>query len=135
MVNISIFFLVIGLLFPSCQNSRKETIHNFTESKDIPMKTNDWKRDKEGCLRLRSLGLAEELINKNDLLNKSKEKFLSVFGEPNDMIEDESISKLIYYIENVCKEGVPIRNADRCWIQFDFYNDELIQIPKVFACE
>ena len=54
---------------------------------------NDWKKDQNGCLKLRTKKLAIELITKHNLNHSSKEKFINVFGEPNEKKKLSMIQK------------------------------------------
>ena len=62
---------------------------------------NDWKKDQNGCLKLRTEKLAIELIAKHNLNHSSKEKFITVFGEPNEkkLINDAEV--LVYYFDTL----------------------------------
>jgi hypothetical protein len=134
------YIITLCILF-SCQNDQKEKANyiDTTNSDSLQisnsLEINDWKKDKHGCSGLRTLGLARELIIKNELLEKSKETFYEIFGKPDEVRDNETNTNLTYYIEATCEDGKLIKNVDKCWMEFYFKNGLLIKIPEVFVCE
>jgi hypothetical protein len=112
-------------IFIDCNNKERKYIN---QNSDLNQYKNDWKLDKNGCLNLRNIKLADSLISKFDLTRKSKEDFLKVFGEPNKFEQDE----LIYYFDCACDENSDI-NGDKCYATFYFKDNKLND--KNFACE
>lgn len=88
-----------------------------------------WIQDTLGCKHMRTLGMAVSLIKKYDLLHKSKENFLLVFGYPNEIQNTQSSLYLIYYLESVCENDTLIVDSDKSWVEFVFINDTLTAIP------
>lgn len=115
------------------QNEKKQftseniAMLNVTSTEFITLDTNrqKWLKDSTGCLYLRSLELADQLIKNYDLFHKSKSEFILVFGKPNDINNTQDKLYLIYYIKSVCYEGMLIENADKSWIDFIIINDTL----------
>lgn len=139
MVDFKNFYLVFILFlfsFKNCNNDTNNEDNKFEpQINHLTTIENDWKRDEYGCLRLRTLELANELINKYNLLNSSTDSFKSVFGEPHKTYINKNKLTYIYIIEAYCIDGSPVYDSDVCWIQFEFINNKLIDIPDVFACE
>jgi hypothetical protein len=96
---------------------------------------NDWKKDSVGCLHLRTLELADSLIIVNNLLSKSTDEFIKVFGISNKKKEYDNKVVLVYYMDSVCKDGLLIKNADKCWVEFIFKNNKLTEIPTGYFIE
>jgi len=129
------FLFVFLFLFYSC-SQKKRFDFEFVENKvEDSMKFNNWKIDSWGCLNLRSLDLAKELIENNLLINDSIQRFINIFGAPNEINEEKNLMALIYYSETQCINGEINTGADKCWVQFNFSNQLLIEVPSVFACE
>ena len=98
--------------------------------KDKPKQNiNDWKKDQNGCLKLRTENLAIELIAKHNLNLSSKEKFITVFGEPNEkkLINDTEV--LVYYFDTLCDA----QEQDKCYAEFYFKRGLLTSTE--FLCE
>lgn len=73
--------------------------------KENVIKSNDWKMDSLGCLRLRCKNLSELMILENDLEKKRIKEFYKVFGRPNKqkVVNNETI--LMYYYGSMCIKG------------------------------
>jgi len=121
---ITLFYLCTGY-----QNNSHSTEFKNTEQ----VLTNDWIKDKNGCLKLRNKELAYKLIEENNLKNKSKEEFLKVFGvaNKNDTIKNNEI--LIYYFDCVCFSNQLKENGDKCYANFYFEKEQLKS--EEFICE
>lgn len=80
--------------------------------------------------------MAESLIVEYELLNKSIVDFKKVFGEPNEMQIKNDKVYLVYYFNSMCNaDNKIIDGADRCWMDFVFENNLLIEIPKYYMIE
>ena len=132
------------MTFCSCEKeqknekeSEKDTLNQSSIVISSNIKSANWIKDTFGCLKLRSLEIAQDLIIENELLNKSKEKFLLIFGEPNEKIISEGRLIFNYYINSYCDSAnKPILNSDKSWI--DFYFDStgrLKEIPQTIGIE
>ena len=91
-----------------------------------------WIQDSLGCVQLRTLELADSLIEKYDLLHKSTREFLLVFGKPNEILSTKEKLYLRYYMESECEKGLLIEDADKSWIDFVFIHDTL---NNYFICD
>jgi hypothetical protein len=96
---------------------------------------NDWKKDSVGCWHLRTLELADSLVSVNNLLAKSTDEFINVFGIPNKKKEYNNKIVFIYYLYSVCKEEKLVENADKCWVEFIFKDNKLTKIPTDYFIE
>jgi hypothetical protein len=90
---------------------------------------NDWKKDQNGCLKLRTEKLAIELIAKHNLNHSSKEKFINVFGEPNEKKFINDAEVLVYYFDTLCDA----QEQDKCYAEFYFKSGLLTSTE--FLCE
>ena len=90
---------------------------------------NDWKKDQNGCLKLRTEKLAIELIAKHNLNDSSKEKFINVFGEPNEKKFINDAEVLVYYFDTLCDA----QEQDKCYAEFYFKRGLLTSTE--FLCE
>ena len=90
---------------------------------------NDWKKDQNGCLKLRTEKLAIELIAKHNLNHSSKEKFINVFGEPNEKKFINDTEVLVYYFDTLCDA----QEQDKCYAEFYFRRGLLTSTE--FLCE
>ena len=77
---------------------------------------NDWKKDQNGCLKLRTEKLAIELIAKHNLNHSSKEKFIKFLENPmkKKFINDAEV--LVYYFDTLCD----VQEQDKCYAEFHF---------------
>jgi len=100
----------------------------------VKMQNNKWTTDSIGCY-FRTLELADSLIITNDLLGKSSNEFIKIFGEPNKIVKRDTKKFLIYYMNTFCRNGKLIDGADKSWVEFDFENDKLMIIPRDYAIE
>lgn len=131
------YFLII-LLSSAINSCTIDNGHLMREKEQCirPDNIHDWRIDSCGCLGLRSLELAGSLIEENDLLNKSAEEFESVFGMPNKRKTQNNVIYLVYYLNSVCDDNnQPRKNADRCWVEFVFQDNRLIEIPQYYTIE
>lgn len=118
-----------GCLFLSCNGQDTHSKKMVIEQNEM----NEWKQDENGCLKIRSMILAEKLVSENALRNKTKKDFVKIFGEPNqtENLLEESI--LIYFFDCVCQNNVPINGGDKCYAKFYFEQDRLNS--EEFICE
>jgi hypothetical protein len=123
--------VLLSLIFLSCNG--QETSKSKETKKQSINHTNDWKRDEYGCLKLRNKKLADSLIKKHNLEQETVEKFEQVFGQPNDTKVVNTQNVLIYYFDCICKENTIVKNSDKCYAEFYFKNNKLID--KIFLCE
>ena len=138
MVHSNIKYLtLISLLFllTSCFRGQKNNDENNKEV-EIPVIIRVQDNDSINCLHLRTLELAlADLITTNNLLGKSTNEFIKVFGKPNRITEDNAEKHLIYYAKSFCEADKFTKGADRAWAQFDFKNDTLTIIHPIFCFE
>ena len=148
MVRYNQFFIYCFILFGCVNTESTDTSERVSMKQNSHIQdVNDWKRDSLGCLRLRSLELARDMIEQNNLLDKSTEEFINYFGKPNEINKGGRLAKrypfgsqseiiLIYYIETLCENDTfIIEGADKCWVWFNFRENKLKKIPEIIACE
>jgi hypothetical protein len=125
MKNNIIKYVIIGLL---AANIFLKKLFKDKPEQNV-MIINDWKKDQNGCLKLRTEKLAIELIAKHNLNDSSKEKFINVFGEPNEkkLINDAEV--LVYYFDTLCDA----QEQDKCYAEFYFRRGLLTSTE--FLCE
>jgi len=125
MKNNIIKYVIIGLL---AANIFLKKLFKDKPQQNV-MIINDWKKDQNGCLKLRTEKLAIELIAKHNLNDSSKEKFINVFGEPNEkkLINDAEV--LVYYFDTLCDA----QEQDKCYAEFYFRRGLLTSTE--FLCE
>ena len=99
MKNNIIKFVIIGLGLLAAGIFLKNLFKDKPEQNETII--NDWKKDQNGCLKLRTKKLAIELIAKHNLNHSSKEKFINVFGEPNEKKFINDTEVLVYYFDNI----------------------------------
>jgi hypothetical protein len=92
-----------------------------------------WGKDSVGCLRLRTIELAKEMIAENHLMNSSKNDFIKVFNSPNVILQTQGGEVLKYYFDGFCENGIPIGDSDKCYATFLFKDGELFNTN--FTCE
>lgn len=127
LLNIAILFLLV-----SC-HSQNDTLKEPNETiKTLPL-SNDWIRDKNGCLKLRSEKLAYKLISENNLKNGVKEDFIKVFGAANKIDKINNKEVLIYYFDCICINNKLREDGDKCYANFYFEIDKLKS--EEFICE
>lgn len=119
------FIGIIGLL--------SQLACNFPKSDNNSSQSNDWTKDYWGCLNLRNEKLAKELVKQYDLDNKSQERFLKVFGNPNEKAKKEDFEILIYYFNSICDKNKPTKDSDKCFAKFYFESNKLKLTD--FECE
>lgn len=107
-------------------NSMNNKTNSLSNTLNIDTNKQKWIQDTNGCIHLRTPELADSLIEKYDLLHKSKSDFLSVFGKPNEILNTKEKTYWRYYIESVCENEILIEEADKSWIDFVFIHDTLI---------
>lgn len=107
-------------------NSMNNKTNSLSNTLNIDTNKQKWIQDTNGCIHLRTPELADSLIEKYDLLHKSKSDFLSVFGKPNEILKTKEKTYWRYYIESVCENEILIEEADKSWIDFVFIHDTLI---------
>lgn len=95
--------------------------------------SNDWSKDQNGCLQLRSRDLADKLVKQNGLMNDAEDNFLKVFGNPDTISQTNDAKILIYYINNMCENNHPLKDSDKCWAEFYFESGRLKSYN--FPCE
>jgi hypothetical protein len=94
---------------------------------------NDWKKDKCGCKHLRSITMANRMIENYKLKGNSKKAFLNIFGEPDTAYTNGKDENLIYYWGSICFNGHITNESDKCWADFNFKSDKLVSVS--FPCE
>lgn len=129
-------FLPLIFIVNSCNSNNFNNISLDKNDSIESVKNNEWIIDSCGCLGLRSIEMAESLIVEYELLNKSIVDFKKVFGEPNEMQIKNDKVYLVYYFNSMCNaDNKIIDGADRCWMDFVFENNLLIEIPKYYMIE
>lgn len=129
----NILLIMLLCVFCGCngQTSSSEPQAPAIQEQDVSI--NDWQKDKNGCLKIRTKELAETLIEKYNLKNKTQSEFLNVFGIPNKKEERNNQQVLIYYFDCVCDNGELVEGGDKCYAEFYFENDSLKN--EIFLCE
>ena len=125
MKNNIIKYVIIGLL---AANIFLKKLFKDKPEQNV-MIINDWKKDQNGCLKLRTEKLAIELIAKHNLNDSSKEKFINVFGEPNEKKFINDAEVLVYYFDTLCD----VQEQDKCYAKFYFKSGLLTSTE--FLCE
>jgi hypothetical protein len=120
-----LLFTIIG-----CNGQEKKSSN---QNATVSIYENDWKKDKNGCLKLRNKKLADSLILEFNLELKSMDEFTKVFGVPNITDVSENQDVLIYYFNCLCYKNVPTKNSDKCYAEFYFKDKKFIK--KIFLCE
>lgn len=110
LVIIAILILLTCLLYKPLHNmtiendnSMNNKTNSLSNTLNIDTNKQKWIQDTNGCIHLRTPELADSLIEKYDLLHKSKSDFLSVFGKPNEILNTKEKTYWRYYIESVCE--------------------------------
>jgi hypothetical protein len=85
----------------------------------------NWTSDSCGCKNKRTEALANKLIEENGLMNSNKNKFLNVFGSPNEVKKDGDYDILIYYFGTICDNNKPSLGSDTCFAKFYFKSGDL----------
>lgn len=120
--NIKIIIFIICQLFIMSCNQDKNTSEDAIK--------NDWIKDKNGCLKLRTEKLADSLINKYHLYSKSQKEFIKIFGEGNYKTNNE----IYYYFDSECTNYDQIeKNSDKCVFIFEFKKNLLYRYYQ--SCE
>ncbi len=126
-------FVLFSLLLFGCnshnQNSKLDNDNSEQKSNNIIK----WQKDKNGCLKIRSKKLAEDLLKEHYLKNKSESDFLKVFGLANEKKKSNNQRVLVYYFDSVCNETELLKDGDRCYAEFYFENDLLKNV--IYLCE
>ena len=108
-------YVIIGLGLLAAGIFLKNLFKDNSEQNEAII--NDWKKDQNGCLKLRTKKLAIELIAKHNLDHSSKEKF----------INDAEV--LVYYFDTLCDA----QEQDKCYAEFYFKSGLLTSTE--FLCE
>jgi hypothetical protein len=132
MVN-NLLIVTMVFLLASCNSQENKSKVNIGEQAAVLPISNDWQKDKEGCLKLRNEKLAYWLITENNLRNSNKADFLKVFGAANKIDNINNQEVLIYYFDCVCKNSKLYENGDKCYASFYFEKDTF-KIEE-FICE
>ena len=125
--------LLVLVLATSCNLKDDKQKESVAKSVEILSISNDWIKDKDGCLKLRNEKLAYKLIAENNLKNSNKADFLKVFGIANKIDSVKNQEVLIYYFDCVCQNGELYENGDKCYANFYFENGRLK--TEEFICE
>lgn len=107
-----IYWLMIPLLFLSCQN-------NTIEISGINLKK--WKEDKNACLGYREKSIEILQKVKNDLLKKSEVEIIAAFGKPNKAELIEKSQKIYAYYLN--------KNNQNC--EIDSINSQITKTLQI----
>ena len=126
MKNNIIKFVIIGLGLLAAGIFLKNLFKDKPEQNETII--NDWKKDQNGCLKLRTEKLAIELIAKHNLNLSSKEKFINVL-EPNEKKFMNDAEVLVYYFDTLCDA----QEQDKCYAEFYFKSGLLTSTE--FLCE
>jgi len=133
-IRIKILITFVGLVvffFVSCTDSEKE-FSDVSEASNSQI--DEWKMDSLGCDHIRTLEMAFEIAEQEDLLNKSYEEVCKVMGPPNEDSIKGTERTLKYYYKSACYEGEVIRGGV-CWALFEFESDRLIKLPEIGFCQ
>lgn len=94
-------------------------------------KTIDWRKDKDGCLGLRSKGYFEQIIGELEQMeSKNLKKYL---GSPNEVVKDE-FTHYLYYFESFCLDGQYVDSLDHntVLLRLDKERNRLISYSYMF---
>ena len=140
---IKVFFATVLCAFLSCQNAKHQ--YSVTQGDSIVMSNIDdeinmsediWKRDSCGCLKQRTVQMADSIIINNNLVGRDTLVFIEHMGNYNKKQKKQDGFVLIYYIKSICINNEIDENADKSWIMFDFNHDgKLKRIPEAIAIE
>jgi len=125
LIGISVFMLVFQSSCSSSANKQKAIADTALFSK--------WVQDSVGCKQLRNKDLASRLVKDNNLMHDTKERFLEVFQAPNEKTNSEDAEILKYYFNTRCENGKLAPNSDKCYANFYFKSNKLVEIH--FVCE
>jgi len=126
--------VILFYLLLCCCNGNEtnsNSVYNKVEQTNVVM--NEWKKDKNGCLKIRNKKLAETLLQKYNLRNRTQSEFLKVFGVANEKKASDNQQILVYYFDSVCNENELVKGGDKCYAQFYFEKDSLKK--EIFLCE
>ncbi|MCL6258147.1 hypothetical protein M3O96_03555 [Aquiflexum sp. TKW24L] len=83
-------FIAFTLLISSCSSK--------VDLKNVNLE--NWKKDRDGCIGLRTQELESFRVVKNDLLGKDNQSIIKTFGRPDKVeLTDRSQSFFIYFID------------------------------------
>jgi hypothetical protein len=125
--------ILLCLLFFGCNSHEQNSKPVYDKAEQKSEKMNEWQKDKNGCLQIRNKKLAEDLLLKYNLKNKSQSDFLKVFGLANEKKTSDNQQVLIYYFDSVCNENELVKDGDKCYAEFYFENDSLKK--EIYLCE
>lgn len=126
--------LAMLFLFADCHSPSNEPSKEPDKTRQTTPVSNDWIRDKEGCLKLRNIELAHKLIEENNLKNGTKDSFFKVFGIANKVDSSTANEEvLIYYFACVCINNKINMEGDKCYANFYFEKGKLKS--EEFICE
>lgn len=122
-------FLVFGLcaLFSNVQQNRNDNLvivdiydtSNATFIKTDTLRMDEallrWRTDSLGCLQQRTLGLAQELMKKLNIVGRHHNEVIQILGKPNvvyyqnlyvgSLKKDGVFLRLGYYLQQECEQG------------------------------
>lgn len=124
--------IILLLVFLGCNESKMEE-RKSSEKQLVGNYINNWIKDTQGCLKLRSRELADSLIRAHNLESKSIDEFKLVLGLPNEVEVIDKQNILIYYFDCACKDSLILENSDKCYAKFYFENGR--NTSRVFICE
>ena len=81
-----------------------------------------WLEDSNGCLGYRTLEISEIIIKNLLKYDSSKQTFIEVFGNPNEIYTSNNMTNFRYVNETPCLSGNPIE-GDNSYIIFLFEDD------------
>lgn len=133
-------FFCLLILVVSCKNDTRDNVSNRAQLKNALSKLGiseisdstllileEWRLDSLGCMRLRNMDKILKVASELDLIGKSREFVVQVFGPPNFVksvelyipsIDEQTFTGVGYYFDSICRNAALVDSSDKCWIEF-----------------
>lgn len=94
-------------------------------------RTSDWRKDKDGCLSLRSKEYFEELAD--DVYGMESEELKKYLGHPNKVVDNDNLN-YFYYFKSYCLNNQFVDSLDHniVLLKIDKGSNELISHEYMF---
>lgn len=143
------FFKFLPIAFLSlfacsqANNDKNEVDHQSPDSiekiscyDNLPLMVETWKNDSCGCLKKRTVEMADSIVSEFHLIGQSIEKVRFFLGKENRIVkESNGTIHLYYFINSICdSNGIVV--GDKSSIELIFSSDgELIEFPDWIQVE
>ena len=138
-ITYSLFFCLVSLSVLSCADNKTYNEKNIIMPRgdfEIHLLSYKWKKDSCGCENVRTYKMVKTIVEQKGLVGKNKEELLSYLGKPNEVLHGDNHEYLLYYITCYCDRNKRvINNSDKTWIEFDFLNNSLVEMPDCINVE